>query len=276
MQATRTGTRPWLRWGRGTAWMTAAAWSFAVQAVPVQGDFLGSKQGQVSPSSITDPGKPGEAKDGAYSSDTGQGETGRSDGAVEEVIVTGERLRNLTTAERRDIYRQLARGRSLYSRSQYKRAFPLLLNTAEHGFKDAQARVGYIYLQGLGEVQRDSSSAIGWLGVAASGNSAPGIENYFNDIWSRIPEDYVPYFKEVVEDYESRYGEKATGVTCEMRRPAGSHMKKLSCYFERDLTLEELDLIEDLFKEVTATQVPAVRQPPEQPGAGPPVGDESE
>lgn len=177
-------------------------------------------------------------------------DSSRYDTDIEEVRVTGEPVTDLTLGERREIYKQLAQGRRLYSDSEYKRAFPLLLNTARHGFKDAQARVGYIYLNGLGEVTRDSATAVGWLGVAASGNSSPGIENYFNDIWSQIPEQYVPRFREVIEKYESKYGEDATGVTCELRRPMGTHLKRLICFFDEDLTLEERDLFEDMLGEI--------------------------
>ena len=182
-----------------------------------------------------------------------------SDDSVEEVVVTGERVKDLTLEERRQIYEQLADGRRFYSRKDYERAFPLLLNTAEHGFKEAQARVGYIYLRGLGEVSRNSTVAVGWLGVAASGNSAPGIRNYFNDIWQQIPERHIPYFEEVVEEYESKYGEQATDVTCELRRPAGSHVKQLACFFDRDLTFEQLQLYDDIVWESTSIQAELLR-----------------
>ena len=164
---------------------------------------------------------------------------------VEEVLVTGERVTELGAEERRAIYRELARGRELYARADYERAFPHLLNTAEHGFKGAQARVGYIYLRGLGEVTRDSTAAVGWLGVAASGNSTPEITNYFHGIWKQIPDRHLPYFEEVVEEYESKYGEEATDVTCELRRPVDSHLKQLSCYFDKDMTGEERKLLDE-------------------------------
>ena len=247
-------------------WIAAACWSFALLAAPAQGDGQLPKQERPDRSSSTDDRKgvaPEDDEATASASDAVR--RVESDGPVEEMVVTGERVKDLTSAERREIYRQLSRGRSLYSKSEFKQAFPLLLNTAKHGFKSAQARVGYIYLQGLGEVPRDSSTAIGWLGVAASGNSTPGIKNYFNDIWDRIPERHVPYFVEVVEEYESKYGEDATGVTCAMRRPAGSHLKQLSCYFERDLSLEEHDLLDDFFREVTATRNATLANLPEEP-----------
>ena len=153
---------------------------------------------------------------------------------VEELTVVGERV-PLTASERRQLYRELARGKRLFARDKIDKAFPYLINGARQGFKDSQARVGHIYLQGLGNVPRDSEQAIGWLGVAADGETSPGIRNYFNDIWKRIPERHVPYFEEVVLEYRDKYGRHATGVVCEMKRPLRSHLKQLGCFFEEDL-----------------------------------------
>ena len=200
--------------------------------------------------------------------DVGGADPGRDDMAVEEVRVTGERVVELSLDERREIYRQLAQGRRLYSDSQYKRAFPFLLNTAKHGFKDAQARVGYIYLNGLGEVARDSTVAVGWFGVAASGNSSPDIRNYFNDLWNRIPEEHVPYFREVVEEYKSKYGEHANRVTCDLHRPVHSFVKRLACYFEMDQRL--MDELGPLFMEHSMSP------PSTESSSRPPPDDDSD
>lgn len=203
-----------------------------IAAAPIIAD------GQTSTESTATETESGERPDATNPADAAHAED------VEEVLVTGERV-TLKAEERRAIYQELARGRELYARADYERAFPHLLNTAEHGFKGAQARVGYIYLRGLGEVTRDSTAAVGWLGVAASGNSAPEITNYFNGIWKQIPDQHMPYFEEVVEEYESKYGEEATDVTCELRRPVESHLKQLSCYFDQDMTGEERKLLDE-------------------------------
>ena len=158
-----------------------------------------------------------------------------SETPVEEMTVVGERP--LTDDDRKRIYEELAKARDLYSRDEIDAALPYLLNTAKHGFKDSQARVGHIYLRGLGEVAHDSEQAVGWLGVASSGTTAPSIENYFNRIWQRIPDNYVPHFEEVVEDYRNQYGEKATGVVCRLESSARSYLKRLHCYFEGDLPI---------------------------------------
>lgn len=152
----------------------------------------------------------------------------------DEIKVIGERT-PLTVEERMRIYRELAKARQLYSNNEIDEAFPLLLKTARKGFKTAQARVGHIFLRGLGNVEQDPVEAMGWLGVASSGTSSPPIRNYFNDIWQRIPDKYVGSFEEVVEQYRARYGENATGVVCELHRPLRSFVKQLICYFEQDL-----------------------------------------
>lgn len=153
----------------------------------------------------------------------------------------------MTLEERMRIYRELAKARELYSRNEIDAAFPLLLKTARKGFKNAQARVGHIYLRGLGEVARDPVEALGWLGVASSGNTSPPIRNYFNDIWKRIPDKHVPYLEEIVEEYRSKYGENVTGVVCELHRSARTYVKQLVCYFEQDLPDTVRDPLDDHF-----------------------------
>ena len=151
---------------------------------------------------------------------------------LEEMTVTAQRV--LSAQDRERIYAELAQARKLYSRNQIEAALPYLLRTAAHGFKDSQAKVGHIYLQGLGPVERDSQQAVGWLGVASSGTTSPTIRNYFNDIWERIPERYVPHFEEVVDEFTRKYGEGATGMICKLDRPVRSHQKKLGCFFKED------------------------------------------
>ena len=162
---------------------------------------------------------------------------------LEVMTVIEDRIQTLE--DRRRIYRDLAKGKRLYALDQIDEAFPYLLDTAQRGFKDSQARVGHIYLQGLGDIEEDTTQGVGWLGVASTGQTSPGIRNYFNDIWKRIPETHVAYFEEVVEDYRSRYGEEATGVVCDLNRPLRSFVKELHCFFEAPLPEEIRVLLKD-------------------------------
>lgn len=167
---------------------------------------------------------------------------------VEIVEVVGERTA-LTADDRRRIYQELATGHRLYADKKIKEAFPYLLNTAERGFKHSQAKVGHIYAYGLGEVERDTSQAVGWLGVAAADDTSRPIKSYFDTIWKRIPEQHVPYFEEVVEEFKSKYGARATGVVCDMVRQTHSYIKRLRCFFKEDLDERTLDALKEYFAE---------------------------
>ena len=167
---------------------------------------------------------------------------------VEVVEVVGERP-VLTDEARRRIYRELATGHRLYADKKIKEAFPYLLNTAERGFKHSQAKVGHIYAYGLGDVERDTSQAVGWLGVAAADETSRPIKSYFDTIWKRIPEQHVPYFEEVVEDFKSKYGARATGVVCDTVRQTHSYIKRLRCFFKEDMDERTLEALKEYFSE---------------------------
>lgn len=162
---------------------------------------------------------------------------------LEVMTVIEERIQSWQ--DRRRVYRNVQEGKRLFALNQYDEAFPYLIDTAERGFKDSQARVGQIYLQGLGEKEPDPRQGVGWLGVASEGRTSPGIRNYFNDVWRRIPETHVAYFEEVVEEYRSRYGEGATGVVCDLNRPLRSFVKELTCHFEAPLPEEIRVMLSD-------------------------------
>ena len=170
--------------------------------------------------------------------------TARSDDRyVEEVVVTAPAPEqgHVPTLERMfQIYESRRRGASLYRQGRYGEALPHLLAAARNGFKFAQARVGFIYQQGL-DTPQNPDAAVGWLGVAAQGDTHPEIRNYFQRLWSRIPAPYHPRFEAVVDEYRSKYGSTANRVGCDMSAKAGTHIKTLSCQFMDDYLLRDLD-----------------------------------
>ena len=152
---------------------------------------------------------------------------------IEEIIVTAPAPEQgkVPTYERVfQIYESRRKGAFLYRQRKYEEAFPHLLAAARSGFKFAQARVGFLYQQGLGTPQ-DPYAAVGWLGVAADGTTHPEIRNYFKNVWERIPEAYVPVMEAVVDQYRDQYSSKAHRVGCDMSFKAGSHIKRLTCRF---------------------------------------------
>ena len=154
----------------------------------------------------------------------------------DEIIIRSERIDIMTPASKiLDVYDANTRGGYYYRLRKYDRAYPYLKEAAEAGFKESQARLGFIYQQGLGGVERNWIEAVGWLGVAASRTSRPEIMNYWKNIYKRIPEENLDAIDHIVEVYVGKYGSDATGVLCDMNRPAGSHIKKMRCYFEDEI-----------------------------------------
>lgn len=154
------------------------------------------------------------------------------DADVEEVVVVGERVE-----ERHVLIQYLENfqdirydGWWLYRQGRYDEAFPLLLEAAKVGFKKHQARVSYLYAMGLG-TPRNTDAAVGFLGIAAKHPTHPEIFNAFNEVWGRIPEEHRPRYRAIIEDYESRYGSRASRVLCNRDRRAGTWMRDLRCEF---------------------------------------------
>ena len=164
---------------------------------------------------------------------------------IEEVIVTAPpvdpfQVQSLETINQ--IYNSLERGGRLYRQHRFREALPFLLAGARRGFKYAQARVGFIYQQGLDGVPQNPQAAVGWLGVAASSPTHPEIRNYFNRTWSRIPEEYHQTFQDIVDIYVERYGNRPNRVGCDLSHSAGTHIRSLTCRFEDEYLYRDFSL----------------------------------
>ena len=146
---------------------------------------------------------------------------------VEEVVVTERRPK--TTIPTLDFilatYKAREDGGWLYRRGRYKEALPLLLAAAKQGFKWEQARVSFLYQQGYG-TEQDVEAAVGWLGVAARGETTPEIRGRFKALWARIPEERRPHFEAVIDEYEERYGNEANRTDCGNRLHSDGVSKK--------------------------------------------------
>ncbi len=164
-----------------------------------------------------------------------------SNDPIEEILVEGEQTNaDLNPVEMGRLRDDSGEGARLYRRKRYREAYPLLLSAAENGFKYAQARVSFIYQQGLGGVKADARAAIGWLGVAASPVTAPEIMNYYKKFMDAIPEDRRPAAEQIVAEYRARYDSDAMGLHCQRERMAGTHVSRLKCEFEEEFDARDI------------------------------------
>ena len=148
---------------------------------------------------------------------------------MEEVIVQGEKFSIETYDGFINLTQANLKGARLYKERKYREAIPYLLTGARLGFKMSQARLGTIYLYGLGEVKRDLTQGFGWLGVASESLTSPTIVNRWRKLVRDLPEEHSDWLHEVVSDYRQKYGANATGTQCEMKGNTKSFISRLEC-----------------------------------------------
>ena len=133
-------------------------------------------------------------------------------------------------------YRAQTKGTQLFRAKKYAEAIPHLEFAAQRGFKEAQQRLGEIYVNGMGDVERDLAQGVGWLGVAASGASEPRMRRLYQKVRESIPEQHNETIDRVVEQYKRNFDGSRTRVVCEMVQRAGTHGKVMRCrYLDENL-----------------------------------------
>lgn len=150
---------------------------------------------------------------------------------MEEVIVEGERIdpAGMDYLELEQIYRQKASASRNFKIGKYEEAFPELLQLAKLGFKDAQARVGFLFLHGLGGQEKSNLKALGWLGVASQGTTRPQYRNIFNQMMSEVPEAQQSLVAFVVADYREKFDSEKLGIECWHSNV--NHIRQFTCRY---------------------------------------------
>lgn len=153
---------------------------------------------------------------------------------MEELVVEGQvpDISDLNKIEVLDYYNANATGGALYKMRRYDEAKPLLEVGAKLGFKMSQARLGAIYLHGLGTTEQDVEKGMIWLGVAAEPRTDPEILKTYKQYANKLPDDMRDRLDRLVAEQSSKYGTNASGTKCRMIRIVGSHMAELSCEVE--------------------------------------------
>lgn len=154
---------------------------------------------------------------------------------MEELIVEGERIDPATMdfLEMEQIYRQKATASRNFKIGKYEEAFPGLLQLAKLGFKDAQARVGFLFLHGLGGQEKSNLKALGWLGVASQGTTRPQYRNIFNQLMNEVPEGQQSLVDFVVADYREKFDSEKLGIECWHSNI--NHIRQFTCRYNDEM-----------------------------------------
>ena len=153
---------------------------------------------------------------------------------IEEIFVEGERLHgdDMNILEMDRVYRWKETAARSFKSGQYEKAFPQLSVLARMGFKDAQARLSYIYLHGLGGQKKSNMEALAWLGVAAIGETRPAYRNMFNQMMTEVPSQHRAMVDARVQSYRDKYGAETLGITCDRSRTG--HISKFVCRYSAE------------------------------------------
>ncbi len=142
-------------------------------------------------------------------------------------------------------YRNRGIGADHYNRGRYEEAFPHLLASAQQGFKMAQARVGYLYLAGLG-TERDVETGIVWISLAAQYASAPEIRMYRRALWEKIPAHRQAELHRRIDEFDAVYGARVNRVGCTFDTTTSSRVKKLYCRYMDQCRFAETEATPEL------------------------------
>lgn len=158
---------------------------------------------------------------------------------MEEVVVVGNIFDHIplnpaefSADDVRKMRGQRLNANELYSDGYYDEAYPILLNLAKRGFKDAQSRLAYILLNGTENVEKSNLRALGWLGAAADGQTDPMFRVLFRRYMRQVPEDIKPTVNAVVDGYRNAY---ASSKFVDCSRNHFSHsgiVKRTICRFD--------------------------------------------
>ncbi len=162
---------------------------------------------------------------------------------IEEIFVEGERIdgEDMDLLEMDRVYRWKETAVRSFKSGQYEKAFPQLLILARMGFKDAQARVSYIYLHGLAGQDKSNMEALGWLGVASIGETRPAYRNLFKQMMAQIPSQHRAAVDAHIRSYRDKFGADKKGIQCTRSRTG--HISKFLCRYGREIDQHQIRMM---------------------------------
>ncbi len=131
------------------------------------------------------------------------------------------------TMDFRDWRYMLKDAHAAYEREDYDKAFKLYSRNACLGDKSSQFALGTMYLLGQG-TQPDGMRAYAWYKVAAESGDLD-YTKALKRIEPLIPAEHRGASDDLAADYLSRFGAKATNVSCQRRAEAGTRISELEC-----------------------------------------------
>ncbi|MCY4655544.1 MAG: hypothetical protein OXC80_01870 [Gammaproteobacteria bacterium] len=130
----------------------------------------------------------------------------------------------------------------LYRDGEYEKAYPILLELARRGFRDAQSRLAYILFNGAGEVRKSNLRALGWLGAASAHPTEPRFKVLFKKYMRQVPDYAIPRVERIVAGYRDEYSH-SEHWSCSTEHPYAMHhgssiVKRVHCRYRLEAIVD--------------------------------------
>lgn len=126
----------------------------------------------------------------------------------------------------------------LYREENYDDAYPILLDLARRGFKDAQSRLAYILFNGTPMIEKSNLRALVWLGTSAYGDSEPQFRVLFKKYLDEVPSHVRPTVDKIVRDYQHSFAHDEHQNCSTEHYYAHGRVKRTYCRFKLEAIAE--------------------------------------
>ena len=164
---------------------------------------------------------------------------------MEEMVVVGSIFDHMpmdpaefSVDDIKTMRRERRMANELYRNGDYNKAYPILLDLAERGFKDSQSRLAYILFNGTETVEKSNLRALGWLGAAAYGDTEPQFRVLFKRYMDEVPDHVRPTLSKIVAGYQESFAHDEYQNCSTDHNYARGRVKKTFCRFKLEAIAE--------------------------------------
>lgn len=135
------------------------------------------------------------------------------------------------------------RGIKAYRKNEFERAFKLLSEPAQLGYKGAQYALGFMFLKGQ-HVEQSSVIGMAWLAVATQADVKEWRAQY-QQFYAAAPADLKLKIDQKAADYIAKYGVIAQDITCQDGINRNTTSVRVKCFKgTRPSVIHPIELVE--------------------------------
>lgn len=135
------------------------------------------------------------------------------------------------------------RGIKAYRNNEFERAFELLTEPAQHGYKGAQYAIGFMFLKGQ-HVEQSVVIGMAWLAVATEADVKDWREQY-QQFYDAASAELKAKIDKKAADYIAKYGKITQDITCQDGISRFTASTRVKCFKgDRPSVIYPIELVE--------------------------------